>query len=45
MAVPGFKEEDILGSTEQALEIYKEGIVKVRGIVDEEKVQASHAEG
>jgi hypothetical protein len=29
MAVPGFKEEEVLGSTEQALAIYKEGVVKV----------------
>jgi hypothetical protein len=36
-AIPGFKEEDILGSTEQALAIYKEGVTKVRGVVAKKK--------
>jgi hypothetical protein len=35
--VPNFKEEEVLGSTEQALAIYKEGIVKVRGVVTKKK--------
>ena len=37
MVVPGFKEEDVLGSTEQALAIYKEGVTKVRGVVTKKK--------
>jgi hypothetical protein len=36
-AIPGFKEENILGSTEQALAINKEGVIKVRGVVTKKK--------
>jgi hypothetical protein len=34
--VPGFK-EDVLGSTEQASAIYKEGVMKIRGVVTKKK--------
>ena len=37
MAIPGLGEGDILGNTEQALAIYKEGVVKTRGVVTKKK--------
>ena len=37
MAIPGLGDGDILGNTEQALAIYKEGMVKMRGVVTKKK--------
>ena len=38
MAIPGLGDRDILGNTEQALAIYKEGMVKMRGVVTKKEV-------
>jgi hypothetical protein len=35
--IPGFKEKNILGSTQQTLAIYEEGVTKVRGVVTKKK--------